>query len=273
MVDPSIQTLKGDIDIEHLSFAYPDQPTVPVLEDVSVHVKAGETLAVLGRTGSGKSREERDFAIQQIVSRAVVSTEIVDILKAVGITSPDISILSDEFLEEVRQLRQKNLALESLRKLLNDGIRSRSRNNIVQTRAFSERLEDSIARYHSNALTAAEVIQELIELAVDIRKAREQGEESGLTEDEIAFYDALAENKSAVQVMGNDSLKVIAHELLISLKANVSVDWAHRESARARLRVLVKRILRRYGYPPDLQDSAVQTVLRQAEALCGEWVA
>lgn len=235
--------------------------------------QAINTALVKSRTGSGKSREERDFAIQQIVSRAVVSTEIVDILKAVGITSPDISILSDEFLEEVRQLRQKNLALESLRKLLNDGIRSRSRNNIVQTRAFSERLEDSIARYHSNALTAAEVIQELIELAVDIRKAREQGEESGLTEDEIAFYDALAENKSAVQVMGNDSLKVIAHELLISLRANVSVDWAHRESARARLRVLVKRILRRYGYPPDLQDSAVQTVLQQAEALCGEWVA
>ncbi len=235
--------------------------------------QAINTALVKSRTGSGKSREERDFAIQQIVSRAVVSTEIVDILKAVGITSPDISILSDEFLEEVRQLRQKNLALESLRKLLNDGIRSRSRNNIVQTRAFSERLEDSIARYHSNALTAAEVIQELIELAVDIRKAREQGEESGLTEDEIAFYDALAENKSAVQVMGNDSLKVIAHKLLISLKANVSVDWAHRESARARLRVLVKRILRRYGYPPDLQDSAVQTVLQQAEALCGEWVA
>lgn len=234
--------------------------------------QAINTALVKSHPSSGKSQQERDLAIQQIVSRAVISTDIVDILQAVGIKSPDISILSESFLEEVRQLKQKNLALESLRKLLNDGIRSRSRSNIVQTRAFSERLEASIARYHSNALTAAEVIQELIDLAVDIRKAREQGEESGLSADEIAFYDALAENKSAVELMGNDSLKIIAHELLISLKANTSVDWAHRESARARLRVLVKRILRHYGYPPDLQDGAVQTVLQQAEALCADWV-
>ena len=188
-----------------------------------------------------------------------------------GITGRLASEYADEFLLEVQQMEKKNLGLEALRKLLNDGIRSRSRSNVVETRAFTERLEDAIARYHANAITTAEVIQELIRLAKDIRAARSRGEEQGLTEDEIAFYDALAENESALQVMGDDKLRVIAHGLLMSLRENVSVDWAHRESARARLRVLVKRILRRYGYPPDLQDAAVQTVLAQAEALSASW--
>ncbi|CAJ3502072.1 type I restriction-modification system endonuclease [Burkholderia pseudomallei] len=226
---------------------------------------------VKSATGSGVKEQERELAIQQIVSRAVVSTEIIDILAAAGIKSPDISILSDEFLAEVRQMEKKNLALEALRKLINDGIRSRSKANVVQTKAFSERLEDAVARYHANAITTAEVLQELIQLAKDIRAARQRGEESGLSDEEIAFYDALAENDSAVQMMGDDKLRLIAHELLISLRENVSVDWAHRESARARMRVLVKRILRKYGYPPDLQDSAVQTVLQQAEALSSGW--
>ena len=226
---------------------------------------------VKSSTGSGVTQQERELAIQQIVSRAVVSTEIVDILAAAGIKSPDISILSDEFLAEVQQMERKNLALEALRKLINDGIRSRSKANVVQTKAFSERLEDAVARYHANAITTAEVLQELIQLAKDIRAARQRGEESGLSDEEIAFYDALAENESAVQMMGDDKLKLIAHELLMSLRENVSVDWAHRDSARARMRVLVKRILRKYGYPPDLQDTAVQTVLQQAEALSSTW--
>ncbi|PKO84977.1 MAG: DEAD/DEAH box helicase [Betaproteobacteria bacterium HGW-Betaproteobacteria-11] len=226
---------------------------------------------VKSSTGSGVTQQERELAIQQIVSRAVVSTEIVDILAAAGIKSPDISILSDEFLAEVQQMERKNLALEALRKLINDGIRSRSKANVVQTKAFSERLEDAVARYHANAITTAEVLQELIQLAKDIRAARQRGEEQGLSEDEIAFYDALAENESAIQMLGDDKLKLIAHELLVSLRENVSVDWAHRDSARARMRVLVKRILRKYGYPPDLQDAAVQTVLQQAEALSSTW--
>ncbi|MBY3565692.1 type I restriction endonuclease subunit R [Rhizobium laguerreae] len=221
--------------------------------------------------GGGESTADRDFAIQQILDRAVVSTEIVDILGAAGITSPDISILSDEFLAEVQQLEKKNLALEALRKLLNDEIRSRSKTNIVETKRFSERLEAAIARYHTNAISTVEVLQELIDLAKEVRAARRRGEDEGLSQDEIAFYDALAESESALQLMGNDSLKVIAHELLVSLKGSVTVDWSHRESARARMRVLVKRILRKYGYPPDLQDAAVQTVLRQAEALSAAW--
>jgi type I restriction enzyme R subunit len=220
---------------------------------------------------SGLSSAGRDFAIQQILDRAVVSTEIIDILGAAGITTPDISILSDEFLSEVQQMEKRNLALEALRKLLNDELRSRTRTNVVETKRFSERLDSAIARYHANAIDTAEVLQELINLAKDIKAARKRGEDEGLSEDEIAFYDALAESQSAVSVMGNDNLKVIAHELLVSLKGNISVDWARRESARARMRVLVKRILRKYGYPPDLQDAAVQTVLRQAEALSSAW--
>lgn len=228
---------------------------------------------VKSRNGSGVTRQDRELAIQQIVSRAVVSTEIVDILAAAGLKSPDISILSDEFLGEIQQMEKKNLALEALRKLINDGIRSRSKTNVVQTKAFSERLEEAVARYHANAITTAEVLQELISLAREIRVARQRGEEAGLTEEEVAFYDALAENESAVQIMGDANLRLIAHELLVSLRNNVSVDWAHRDSARARMRVLVKRILRKYGYPPDLQDSAVQTVLQQAEALSAQWSA
>ncbi len=223
--------------------------------------------------GTGKSSSERDLAVQQIVSRAVVSTEIVDILKAAGMETPDISILSDEFLAEVQGMEKKNLAIEALRKLLNGEVRSKSRVNVVETRAFSERLEEAIARYHSNAITTAEVIQELINLAKDIRAAHQRGEESGLTPEEISFYDALSQNENAVEVMGDDQLRVIAQELLNNLKSNASVDWQHREATRARMRVLVKRILRKYGYPPDLQDDAVQTVLQQAEALSARWAA
>jgi type I restriction enzyme R subunit len=221
----------------------------------------------------GSSSASREMAIRQIVDRAVMSTEIVDILHAAGITAPDISILSDEFLAEIQQLEKKNLALEALKKLLNDEIRSRSRSNVTETRRFSERLEEAIARYHTNAVSTVEVLQELIALAKELREARSRGEAEGLNADELAFYDALADNDSAVQVIGNDQLKVIAHELLVGLQSNISVDWAHREAARAKLRVLVKRILKKYGYPPDLQDGAVQTVLQQAEALSANWAA
>nr|HRK42995.1 DUF3387 domain-containing protein [Gemmobacter sp.] len=144
------------------------------------------------------------------------------------------------------------------------------RSNVIETRKFSERLEDAIARYHTNAISTVEVLQTLIGLAKDLREARNRGEETGLTPEEIAFYDALADNQSAVDVLGNDKLKVIAHELLVGLRANVTVDWAHRDSARAKLRVLVKRILRKYGYPPNLEDAAVRGVLAQAEALLAE---
>jgi type I restriction enzyme R subunit len=224
--------------------------------------------------GEGKkSAAERELAIQQIVSRAVVSTEIVDIMKAAGIETPDISILSDEFLAEVRDLDKKNLAIEALKKLINGDVRSQTKRNVTQSKAFSERLEAAIARYHANAITTAQVLEELIELAKEIRAARARGEETGLSDEEIAFYDALAENESARQLMGEPALRVIAHELVTVIKANVSVDWMHRDSARANIRRHVKRLLRKYGYPPDLQDAAVQNVLQQAEALSAEWAA
>ena len=224
--------------------------------------------------GDGKkSSAERELAIQQLVSRAVVSTEIVDIMRAAGLESPDISILSDEFLAEVRNSDKKNFAIEALKKLINGNVRSQSKRNVTQSKVFSERLEAAIARYHANAITTAEVLEELIRLAKDIRAARARGEETGLSDEEIAFYDALAENDSARQVMGEPTLRVIAHELVTVIKGNVSVDWMHRDSARANIRRHVKRLLRKYGYPPDLQDAAVQNVLQQAEALSAEWAA
>ncbi|WP_294535675.1 type I restriction endonuclease subunit R [uncultured Rhodoblastus sp.] len=224
--------------------------------------------------GDGKrSSADRELAIQQIVSRAVVSTEIVDIMKAAGLQSPDISILSDEFLAEVRQTGKKNLAIEALKKLINGDVHAQSKRNVTQAKLFSERLEAAIARYHVNALTTAQVLEELIQLAKDIRAARSRGEESGLSDEEIAFYDALAENESAREAMGEPALRVIAHELVVVIKGNVTTDWTHRENARANIRRHVKRLLRKYGYPPDLQDAAVINVLQQAEALSASWAA
>ena len=222
-------------------------------------------------SSTGKSTAERELAIQQLVSRAVVSTEIVDIMKAAGIETPDLSILSDDFLAEIRQLDKKNLALEALRKLIHGEVRSQSKRNVTQAKVFSDRLADAIARYHTNALTTVEVLDELIALAKEIRTARQRGEEMGLSDDEIAFYDALSDNASARELIGDPTLRVIAHELMQMIKDNVTVDWMHRESARANIRRLVKRILRKYGYPPDLQDAAVRNVLQQAEALSAQF--
>ena len=224
--------------------------------------------------GDGKkSTAERELAIQQLVSRAVVSTEIVDIMKAAGLESPDISILSDEFLAEVREMDKPNLAIEALKKLIAGTVRAQAQRNVTQAKGFTERLEAAIARYHTNAITTAQVLEELIQIAKDIRAARARGEEAGLSDEEIAFYDALAENESARQLMGEPALRVIAHELVTIIRGNMTVDWMHRDSARANIRRLVKRLLRKYGYPPDLQDAAVQNVLQQAEALSAEWAA
>ncbi len=196
---------------------------------------------------------------------------MIDIFGAAGLMRPDVSILSDEFLEEVRLMPQKNLALELLRKLLNDEILSRSSQNVVQARSFAGLLEETIHRYQNRTIDAAEVITELIDLARDVRDASKRGEELGLSNDELAFYDALAQNESAVDVMGDTELAVIALELVKSVRANVTIDWTVKESARAKIRVLVKRILRRYGYPPDLQEAATDLVLEQAELLASQW--
>ena len=229
--------------------------------------------ALVKSTGTKKKTKDDELAVQQIISRAVISTEIIDILEAAGMGLQDIAILSDEFLAEIQGMEKKNLALEALKKLINGEIRSKLSSRVVKTKAFSERLAESINRYHTNALTTAQVIEELIALAKEIRAEMEKHGKDGLSEDEVAFYEALSENDSAVDVMGDAKLKVIASELLQSVQSNATIDWHHSEMARAKIRITVKRILRKYGYPPDLQPAAIQTVLQQAEAFSEKWAA
>ena len=227
--------------------------------------------AMAKTTVTGKlSSRAKQFAIEQLVNKAVADAEIVDILKASGITTPDISILSDEFLLEIQSMERKNLAMEALKKLLNGEIKSKAKRNVVESRAFSERLEQAVARYHANAISTVEMIQALIDLAKDLKASAARGEAAGLSDEELAFYDALAQNETAVEVMGNEQLRIIAHELLEQVRNNVTVDWHKKESARAKMRVLVRRILKKFGYPPDLSQEAVQVVLEQAEALLRE---
>jgi type I restriction enzyme R subunit len=221
-----------------------------------------------------KSPEEMESAIRQLVSRAITTDgEIIDVFSAAGIKKPDISILSDQFLAEVRGLKHKNVAAELLAKLLHDEVRTASKKNVVVSRTFAELLQRTLNAYHNRAIATQEVIEELIKLAKDFQKASSAGEELGLDENEAAFYSALATNESAVRAMGNDELKVIAAELVTQVRQSVTIDWTLRESARARIKVLVKRILRKHGYPPDLQDEATKIVLLQAETLCADWAA
>jgi type I restriction enzyme R subunit len=215
--------------------------------------------------------DEVEHAIRQILSRAVASNQVVDIFAAAGLQKPDISILSDQFLAEVRGMPQRNLAVDLLQKLLKGEIKTRGQRNLVQARAFSEMLEHSVRRYANRAIEAAQVIEELIGLAKEMRAANARGEQLHLTEDELAFYDALETNDSAVKVLGDTTLRDIACELVETVRDNVTIDWTMRENVRAHLRVLVKRILRKYGYPPDKQEKATQTVLEQAALLSREW--
>lgn len=215
--------------------------------------------------------EERELAIRQIIGSAVVSEEVVDIFDAVGLDKPNIGILDDNFLAEVRNLPERNLAVELLERLLEGEIKSRFAGNVVQSKKFSELLSDVIKRYQNRAIETAQVIEELIEMAKKFREVAGRGEELGLSEDEIRFYDALADNESAVRELSDETLKKVAHELTENLRANLSVDWSQRESVRAKLRLMVKRILRKYKYPPDQQDAAVTLVLQQAEALGEAW--
>jgi type I restriction enzyme R subunit len=229
--------------------------------------------AVLGKNaGEGRrSPDEIDHAIRQIVSKAVSSDEVIDIFAAAGLKKPDISILSEEFLAEVRGMPQRNLAVEMLRKLLDGEVKRRSRKNIVQGRSFAEMLENALRRYQARAIEAAQVIEEMIALAKDMREADRRGEALGLTEDEVAFYDALETNDSAVKVLGDETLRTIAQELLKTIRNNVTIDWTVRENVRAQMRVMIKWILRRYGYPPDKQARATELVLEQAEVLSRDW--
>jgi type I restriction enzyme R subunit len=218
-----------------------------------------------------RTDEQRELAIRQIINSAVVSGEVVDIFDAVGLDKPNIGILDDDFLAEVRNLPERNLAIELLERLLEGEIRTRFAGNVVQSKKFSELLADVVKRYQNRAIETAQVIEELIAMAQKFRAAASRGEELGLNDDEIRFYDALADNESAVRELTDETLKIIAHELTENLRQNLSVDWSARESVRAKLRLMVKRILRKYKYPPDQQEAAVELVLRQAEALGEGW--
>ena len=219
-----------------------------------------------------RPEEELEHAVRQIVSRAVASEDVIDIFAAAGLGKPDISILSDEFLAEVRGMKRCNLAVELLQKLLKGELAARRRKNVVQARSFSEMLEQTLRRYQNRAVEAAQVIEELIQLAREMREANSRGDELGLSEDELAFYDALETNESAVQVLGDGALRDIARELVDTVRRNVTIDWTLRENVRANLRRLVRRVLRKHGYPPDKQEKATRTVLEQAEALSAGWV-
>ncbi len=237
------------------ALAVPHDEALRIRDDVGFFQAVRAVLAK-SAPGERKTDEELDHAIRQIISKAMVSDEVIDIFAAAGLKKPDISILSDEFLAEVRGMPQRNLAVELLEKLLKGEIRNRSRRNVVQARSFAELLEQSLRRYQNRAIGTAKVIEELIQLAKDMRQASQRGEALGLTEDEVAFYDALETNDSAVKVLGDDALRTIARELVASVRASVTIDLTVRDNVRAQLRVLVKRILRKYGYPPDKQEKA-----------------
>ncbi|WP_438308445.1 type I restriction endonuclease subunit R [Pseudomonas guariconensis] len=219
-----------------------------------------------------KTDEERELAIRQIIGNAVVSGEVVDVFEAVGLDKPNIGLLDDEFLAEVRNLPEKNLAVELLERLLEGEIKSKFASNLAQEKKFSELLDSVIKRYQNRSIETAQVIEELIEMAKKFAAASKRGDALGLNDDELAFYDALANNEASVRELGDEILAKIAHELTDSLRQNVTVDWSNRDSVRAKLRLLVKRILRKYKYPPDQQEEAAQLVLAQAETLCEAWI-
>ena len=254
------------------ALAVPHPEALRVRDDVSFF-QAVQAVLAKRAPGDARPEEDLDHAVRRIISRAVAPEGVVDIFAAAGLQKPDISILSEEFLAEVRGMPQRNLAVELLQKLLRGELATRRRKNVVQARSFAEMLERTIRRYQNRAVEAAQVIEELIALAKEMREAAARGEALGLTEDELAFYDALETNDSAVKVLGDATLRAIARELVKTVRANVTIDWTIRENVRAQIRVLVKRILRKHGYPPDKQEKATATVLEQAALLSAEWAA
>ncbi len=252
------------------SIAIPHEQAMDVKDEVSFFQAVKSRLAKFDGTGAGKTDEEVETAIRQVIDKALVTEKVVDVFDAAGIRKPDISILSEEFLWEVKNMEHKNIALEVLKKLLNDEIKTRTKKNLIQSKFLMEMLENSIKKYHNKILTAAEVIEELIELSKEIQKMDKEPQEMGLSDFEYAFYTAIANNESARELMGKDKLRELAVVLFEKVKANASIDWTIKESIKAKLKVIVKRTLRQYGYPPDMQKLATETVLKQAELMAEE---
>ena len=252
------------------TLSVPDEETIRIRDDVNFFQTV--RAAILKKAPSEqRTQEDLDSAIKQIVSRAVASEGVVNIFAEAGLKNPDISVLSDDFLSEVRGMPHRNLAVELLQKLIRGELSTRRRQNVIQARSFAGMLEDAIRRYQNRTIEAAQVIEELIELAKEMREDFARGQELGLNEDELAFYDALETNDSAVKVLGDDTLRTIAQELVETVRRNATIDWTVRESVRAGMRNAVRRVLRKHGYPPDKQDKAVDTVIEQAELLSEEW--
>ena len=251
------------------ALAVPNEAALKIRDEVGFFqaVKASLTKTIVTR---GKSEEQLDSAIKQIVSKAIATDEVVDIFKAAGLKNPEVSILSDTFLADLKGMEHKNLALETLKKLLNDEIKTMQKRNIVQARSFAEMLERTVKRYQNRNIETAQVIEELVNLAKKIRDDKNRGKQLNLTEEELAFYDALADNDSAVQVLGDETLRKMATELSKTIKNNLSIDWTLRENIQAKLRVSIKRLLRKYDYPPDKQKVATELVLKQAKLTCGD---
>ena len=252
------------------ALAVPHPEAIRIRDDVAFFQAVRSALSKRAAS-EGRTDEELDHAVRQIVSRAVAPEGVLDIFAAAGLDRPDVSILSEEFLAEVRGMQRRNLAVELLQKLLTGELATRRHKNVVQARSFAEMLEQTIRRYQNRAIEAAQVIEELIGIARELREAAARGDALGLSDDELAFYDALGVNDSAVQVLGDETLCGIARELVTTVRGNVTIDWTLRENVRAKLRLLVKRILRKHGYPPDKQESATRTVLDQAEVLSADW--
>ena len=257
--------------LKAFSLAVPNDKAMKIKEEVGLFQAIKSAITKTTETKK-ESEEKFDTAIKQILSKAVISDRIIDIFEAAGIQKPELSILSEGFLAEVKEMPQKNLAFEALKKLLNDEIRFISKKNIVQGKSFMEMLDKTIKRYTNKSVEAAQVIEELIELARKVREEKNRGKQQNMTDDEIAFYDALGVNDSAVQVLGNETLRKIAMELTQMIRNSVTIDWTQRDSVQAEIRLKVKKILRKYGYPPDKQEKATQTVLEQAELIARDWV-
>jgi len=252
------------------SIAIPHEQAMDVKDEVSFFQAVKSRLAKFDGTGSGKTDEEVETAIRQVIDKALVAEQVIDVFDAAGIKKPDISILSEDFLLEVKNMEHKNIALEVLKKLLNDEIKTRTKKNLIQSKSLMEMLEKSIKKYHNKILTAAEVIDELIQLSKEIQKMDKEPQEMGLSDFEYAFYTAIANNDSARELMEKDKLRELAVVLFEKVKANASIDWTIKESVKAKLKVIVKRTLRQYGYPPDMQKLATETVLKQAELIAEE---
>ncbi|MGO8805534.1 MAG: type I restriction endonuclease subunit R [Candidatus Bathyarchaeia archaeon] len=252
------------------ALSVPDDEALKIRDDVGFFqaVKA----AIIKNTETKSSQEQDvDTAIKQIISKAIISDRVIDVFAAAGLKKPDVSILSEEFLEKVKEMPQKNLAFETLKRLLNDEIRFRQKKNLIQARSFEALLDKAIKAYTNKSVETAQVIEELIELARKMREEQKRNTELNLSEEEIAFYDALADNESAKQVLGDKTLQVMARELVDRVRKNVTIDWTLRDSVQAKIRVMVKHILKKYGYPPDKQEKATVTVLDQAKLLCKDW--